>query len=131
MVWDSTIAGGSLFRTASFACASFLVAFFAEEVGGSFISLLLPSPPSFAVFGFFFFWCLGCLCAFALQFSFRFYRRKFGRVCKILHKKRRKEEGEGRRRKVRFRRRRIRAHDEEEEEEEVGHYTNNVFRGRR
>ncbi len=34
----------------------------------------------------------------------------------------------GRSRKVGFRRRRIRAH---EEEEEVGHYTNNVFRGRR
>ncbi len=31
--------------------------------------------------------------ALALQFSFRFYRREFGRVCKILHKKRWKEEG--------------------------------------
>jgi hypothetical protein len=47
----------------------------------------------------------------------RFFTRKGGR-----------KKWEGRRRKVGFRRRRIRAH---EEEEEVGHYTNNVFRGRR
>jgi hypothetical protein len=67
---------------------------FAEEVGGSFISLLLPSPPSFAVFGFFFFFWGGVFGVFGLsvQFSFRFYRREFGGVCKILHKKRRKEE---------------------------------------
>jgi hypothetical protein len=128
MVWDSTIAGASL-SVCLFACASFLVAVFAEEVGGSFICLLLPSPPSFAVFGFFF-WgvfrvCLHLLCSFHSAFTggslaecVRFFTRKGGR-----------KKGEGRRRKVGFRRR-IRAH-EEEEEEEVGHYTNNVFRGRR
>jgi hypothetical protein len=102
---------------------------FAEEVGGSFISLLLPSPPFYAVFGFFFLGgvfkvSLYLLCSFHSAFTegrlaecVRFFTRKGGR-----------KKGEGRRRKVEFRRRRIRAH---EEEEEVGHYTNNVFRGRR
>jgi hypothetical protein len=73
---------------------------FAEEVGGSFISLLLPSPPSFAVFGFFFFGVfrvsLHLLCSFHSAFTegslaecVRFFTRKGGR------KKRGSKEEEG------------------------------------
>jgi hypothetical protein len=101
MVFDHSRRRLSLSVCFFFACASFLVAVFAEEVGGSFISLLLPSPPSFAVFGNFFFrGCLGCLCACSLSFHsaftegslaecVRFFTRKGGR------KKRGSKEEEG------------------------------------